>query len=134
MRQLHLSKEHRIFMIAAVVTAVCISGCASLEQAQQRRQEKIRQQQSKRYLTLARPDVQISASPDGLEIGSDHYTLTFHEDLLENTNFDESAEREEYGRGRWCIWKVCIPSSRSYSALIRRSAVSGLYSMKSIKA
>ena len=99
MRQLHLSKEHRMFMIAAFVTTVCISGCASLEQARLRQQEKIKRQQSKRYLTFARPDVQISVSPDGLEIGSDHYTLNFHEDLLKNTDFDEPRERDEFGRG-----------------------------------
>ena len=99
MRQLHLSREHRSFMIAVLVTVFCVSGCAALEEARQRRQERIRQQQSKRYLTFARPDAEILVSPDGLEIGSYRYTLTFHEDLLKNAAFDEAEEREEFGRG-----------------------------------
>ena len=86
-------------MIACFVVALCLTGCASLEQARQQQQEKIKREQSKRYLTFARPDAQISVSPDELEIGSDHYTLTFHEDLLKNAAFDEAKEREEFGRG-----------------------------------
>lgn len=86
-------------IIVLLAVSLCISSCASLEQAQQRRQEKIKQKQSKRYLTLARPDVQMSVSPDGLEIGSDHYALTFHEDLLKTKAFDEANEREDFGRG-----------------------------------
>ena len=86
-------------MIACFVVALCLTGCASLEQARLRQQEKIRREQSKRYLTFARPDAQIWVSPDELEIGSDHYALTFHEDLLKNAAFDEAKEREEFGRG-----------------------------------
>ena len=86
-------------MIAVLVVMLCLSSCAALEEASQRRQEKIKRQQSKRYLTLARPDAQISVSSGALEIGSDHYTLTFHEDLLKNKAFDEPREREEFGRG-----------------------------------
>ena len=84
---------------AFFVVALCLTGCASLEQARLRQQEKIRREQSKRYLTFARPDAQIWVSPDELEIGSDHYALTFHEDLLKHAAFDEAKEREEFGRG-----------------------------------
>ena len=86
-------------VISPLAIALCISGCAALEEAQQRRRERITQQQSKRYLTFARPDAEILVSPDGLEIASYQYTLTFHEDLLKNAAFDEAKEREEFGRG-----------------------------------
>ena len=85
-----------VFLLAALS---CFSSCASLERARQRQQEKIKQKQSKRYLTLERPDVKIAVSPDGLKIGSDHYVLTFHEDLLKRTAFDEPKERQDFGRG-----------------------------------
>lgn len=86
-------------MTGLLVALLCIPSCASLEKARQRQQEKIKQQQSKRYLTLPRPNVHIAVSPDGLEVGSDHYTLTYHEDLLKRRTFDESKERQEYGHG-----------------------------------
>ena len=92
-------RKHWQLMIVVLVTVFCVSSCVALEEARQRRQERIKQQQSKRYLTFARPDGQISVSPDGLEIGSVHYTLTFHENLLKNAAFDEAKERQEFGRG-----------------------------------
>ncbi len=99
MREPHLFKKHRTEILALLLIVFCLSSCAALEEASQRRREKIKRQQSKRYLTLARPDAQISVSTGALEIGSDHYTLTFHEDLLENKAFDEPREREGFGRG-----------------------------------
>ena len=99
MREPHLFKKHRMEIVAFLLIVFCLSSCAALEEASKRRQEKIKQQQSKRYLTLARPDAQISVSTGALEIGSDHYTLTFHEDLLKNKAFDEPREREGFGRG-----------------------------------
>ena len=99
MRKLNVFKTHCRTAVGLLAIAFCVSGCAALEEARQRRQEKIKQQQSRRYLTFARPDAQISVSPDELEIGSYHYTLTFHEDLLKNAAFDEVKEREEFGRG-----------------------------------
>ena len=86
-------------MIGLIVISLGISSCASLEKARQRQQEKIKQQQSKRYLTLPRPNVHVTVSPDGLKVGSDHYTLTYHEDLLKRRTFDESKERQEFGHG-----------------------------------
>ena len=86
-------------LIVHFAIAICITSCASLEKSRQRQREKIKQQQSKRYLTLPRPDAQISVSPDGLKIGSDHYELTFHEDLLKRRSLDESKERQEFGHG-----------------------------------
>ena len=98
-RKLNVFKRHWGVVIGPLAIALCLSGCAALEEARQRPQERIKQQQSKRFLTFARPDAQISVSPDELEIGSDHYALTFHEDLLKNAAFDEAKEREEFGRG-----------------------------------
>ena len=99
MRKLNVVKKHCRVAAGLLAIALCVAGCAALEEARQRRQERIKQQQSKRYLTFARPDAEILVSPDGLEIGSYRYTLTFHEDLLKNAAFDEAKEREEFGRG-----------------------------------
>lgn len=99
MRTLRVPEKHWKLMIVHIAIAICISSCAALEKSRQRQQEKIRQQQSKRYLTLPRPDVQIAVSPDGLKIGSDHYTLTYHEDLLKRRSLDDSKERQEFGQG-----------------------------------
>ena len=60
---LNLNRRQMRNMIAYLLVALCLSGCASLEQAQQRRQEKNRQQQSRRDLAFTRPDAQISVSP-----------------------------------------------------------------------
>ena len=98
-REPDVFKKHCRAAAGLLAVALCVSGCAALEEARLRRQERIKQQQSKRYLTFARPDGQISVSPDGLEIGSVHYTLTFHENLLKNAAFDEAKERQEFGRG-----------------------------------
>lgn len=99
MKRLNLSCRRQMPVIAVLAVSLSMSSCASLEKARERQQEKIRRQQSKRYLTLPRPDAQISVSPDGLKIGSDHYTLTFHEDLLKRSSLDESKERQEIGHG-----------------------------------
>ena len=93
MRTFRVPEKHWKLIIVHIAIAICISSCAALEKSRQRQQEKIRQQQSKRYLTLPRPDVQIAVSPDGLKIGSDHYTLTYHEDLLKRRSLDDSRER-----------------------------------------
>ena len=76
-----------------------VIGCASLKQAQQRKQERIQQEQKARYLTFERPTTEIEASSDGLKIESQHYTLTFADDLLKNKDFDEVKERQEMGQG-----------------------------------
>ena len=99
MRKMNVSCKHWLPAIVLLAVSLCICSCASLEKARQRQQEKIKQQQSQRYLTLERPDVHVTASPDGLEIGSDHYTLTFHKGLLKRRSFDESKERQEFGHG-----------------------------------
>ena len=99
MRGLNLSRKDWMSLIALLAVSLYIASCASLERARQRQREKIKQRQTARYLTLPRPDVHISVSPDGLKVGSDHYTLTFHEDLLKRTSLDESKERQEFGHG-----------------------------------
>ena len=100
MREFRLGSRCCIATLALLATwPFFFSSCTALNEAQERRQEKIRQQQNQRYLTLARPDVQISLSPDGLEIGSDHYTLTFDDELLRTNKFNEPQERQDFARG-----------------------------------
>ncbi|MCH8293895.1 hypothetical protein IH992_22670 [Candidatus Poribacteria bacterium] len=99
MRKLNPSNTHWIAFTISLIVAFNFVGCAALNEAQQKRQERIKKQQKDRYLTLERPDAQIRASPDGLKIESDHYILTFADDLLKHKDFDEISERQDMGRG-----------------------------------
>lgn len=74
-------------------------GCAALEEAQQRKQDRTRQQQQERYVTFERPTTEIQVAEDGLILESEHYTFTFAEDLLTHPDYDEPEERQNVGRG-----------------------------------
>ena len=86
--------------IAILLLIACLSaGCAALEEAQQRKLERTRQQQQKRYVTFERPDTEIEMLQDGLTLESEHYTFTFAEDLLTHVDYDEPQERQSVGKG-----------------------------------
>ena len=74
-------------------------GCAALEEAQRRKQERTKRQQQERYVTFERPTTEIQTSSDGLTLESEHYTFTFAEDLLKHKDFDEADERQSVGKG-----------------------------------
>lgn len=99
MRKLNQSYKRWMAIPVLLLLLSTVIGCASLKQAQQQRQEKIQKEQKARYLTFERPTTEIEASPDGLKIESQHYTLTFADDLLKNKDFDEVKERQEMGQG-----------------------------------
>ena len=98
MRFTTLSKQQYRCSLALLIT-IALTGCAALEEAQQKRQEKTRQEQQERYLTFERPEGEVRASDDGLTIESDHYIMTFDDALLKHKDFDETTERQKTGTG-----------------------------------
>ena len=86
--------------IAVLPLIVFLSiGCAALEEAQQRKQERTRLQQQERYVTFERPNTEIEMLQDGLTLESEHYTFTFAQDLLTHPDYDEPDERQSVGKG-----------------------------------
>ncbi|MCZ6680151.1 MAG: hypothetical protein O7E52_23215, partial [Candidatus Poribacteria bacterium] len=81
------SYNHYIPISILLAVAFLFTGCAALNKAQQQRQEKIKQEQQKRYMTFERPTSKVRASSDGLTIESQHYIMTFAKDLLQNKDF-----------------------------------------------
>ena len=80
-------------------------GCAALEEAQRRKQERTRQQQQERYVTFERPDTEIETlTADSLTLTSEHYTFTFAEDLLTHPDYDEPDERQSIGKGAAAVY------------------------------
>ena len=82
-----------------VIAAFLFMGCAALEEAQRRKQERTRQQQQERYVTFERPTTEIEMAADGLTLESEHYTFTFAADLLTHPDYDDPDERQNVGKG-----------------------------------
>ena len=99
MRKPNFCNGNCILFTISLIVVFNFVGCAALNEAQQKRQARIKKQQKDRYLTLERPNAQIRVSPDGLKVESDHYVLTFADDLLKHKDFDEISERQDMGRG-----------------------------------
>jgi hypothetical protein len=99
MKTLNQSNKYCIPISILLLVAFFLTGCATLNEAQQRKQERTKQKQQKRYMTFERPTSRIEASPDGLKIESKHYTLTFANDLLKHEDFNEAQERQSMGQG-----------------------------------
>lgn len=96
LNQLHkYSTPISIVLLIAFLSA----GCAALEEAQRRKQERTRQQQQERYVTFERPNTEIEMLADGLTLESEHYTFTFADDLLTHPDYDEPDERQNVGKG-----------------------------------
>lgn len=97
----YLSQSRSSFSFALILLLVVFfcTGCAALNEAQQRRQERIKNEREERHVLYERPTSEFNAAPDGLEVRSDHYTLTFDETLLQHEDFDEAKERQDTGQG-----------------------------------
>ncbi len=99
MKNLNQLNNYSAPIAISVLIAFLSVGCAALEEAQQRKQERTRQQQQERYVTFERPTTEIEASSDSLTLTSEHYTFTFAEDLLTHSDYDEPEERQSVGKG-----------------------------------
>ena len=68
----------------------------ALEEAQQRREKRILEERNATSLMLKPSNATIKIRPDAIFGESDHYTLTFAEDLRVLDEFDEVEEREVF--------------------------------------
>ena len=93
-------KIHGLFLLIAI--GFVLNGCTALQEAQQQRQKRLDERRSANQLMLTPSDATIVVNPnpaEGKPHGeSDHYTLTFAEDLQNKEDFDEDAEREMFAR------------------------------------
>ena len=81
-----------------LVLMLVFSSCTALEEAQRRRAKRILEERDATSLMLRPSKATIQIAPDALRGESDHYTLTFAEDLRVLEGFDEIAERELFTR------------------------------------
>ena len=88
-----------ILLVLAVINSLII-GCAALQEAQQKREKRIAEKRSEKHLMLKASKGSININPNPLEGKphgeSEHYTLTFAEDLQAKEDFDEDKERETF--------------------------------------
>ena len=91
--------KHSSPILILLIVAFLFMGCAALEEAQRRKQERTLQQQQERYVTFERPTTEIEMGADGLTLESEHYSFTFAPDLLTHPDYDEPDERQSVGKG-----------------------------------
>lgn len=91
----------RIFRIASCLITILtlgslFSGCAALNEAQQRRQERLRKEQHADLYLLKPSRASIEIDEEAFQGESDHYKLKFAEDLYNHDEFDEVSERKAF--------------------------------------
>lgn len=72
-------------------------GCTVLNEAQQRREERLRKEQQADLFLLKPSKANIEIDQDAVQGESDHYTLTIKEDLRLYDGFKTVSEREKFG-------------------------------------
>lgn len=82
-----------LFLIA--ITSL-FGGCTALQEAQQKREARLIEQRDANSLMLAPSDAKIQIAPGALKGESEHYTLTFAEDLRAVEGFHLEAERRTF--------------------------------------
>lgn len=82
-----------LFLIA--ITSL-FGGCTALQEAQQKRETRLLEQRDANSLMLAPSDAKIQIAPGALKGESEHYTLTFAEDLRAVEGFHLEAERRTF--------------------------------------
>lgn len=85
-----------------LAAGLVLNGCTALQEAQQRREKRILEARDANLLMLKPSAATIRVAenaPPGKQYGeSDHYTLTFAEDLYAHEEFDEVEERKVFTR------------------------------------
>jgi len=91
-------KIHIVILFVAI--GAFLYGCAALQEAGEKRQKRLDERRDPKHLmlTASKGNIDIDANPlEGKPHGeSEHYTLTFAEDLLAKDDFDEEKERETF--------------------------------------
>ena len=84
-------------VFALLVLLFVANGCAALEEAQRQREQRILEERDSTSLMLRPSKATIfPVRPDALFGESDHYTLTFADDLRALEGFDEAEERKVF--------------------------------------
>ena len=99
MKNLNQFIKHSSPISILLIVAFLFMGCAALEEAQRRKQERTKRVQQERYVTFERPTTEIEMAADGLTLESEHYSFTFAPDLLTHPDYDEPDERQSVGKG-----------------------------------
>ncbi|RKU25015.1 hypothetical protein C6497_16710 [Candidatus Poribacteria bacterium] len=98
-----LANIHRFLVQILIIflsVVFLLNGCTALQEAQKRKEKRLLEKRNVNNLMLSPSDATIDVDPNpskGNPHGiSDHYTLTFMEDLLATDAFDEIPERETF--------------------------------------
>ena len=85
-----------------IAAGLVLNGCTALEEAQQQREKRILEERDANSLMLKPSDATVRINeyaPHGKRFGeSEHYTLTFAEDLEAHKAFDEVEERKVFAQ------------------------------------
>ncbi|MXV76909.1 hypothetical protein F4X73_15545 [Candidatus Poribacteria bacterium] len=83
--------------LLTILTLGCLlGGCTVLNEAQQRRAERLKNKQRPNLYLLKASRASIKIDADALQGESDHYILKFSEDLHDHDKFNEVSERKEF--------------------------------------
>ena len=89
--------KHRIATLLFFIAVTSLfGGCTALQEAQQKREARLLEERTANTLMLAPSDANIQIAPGALFGESDHYTLTFNEDLPVLAAFDTETERHTF--------------------------------------
>ena len=81
---------------AFIIGCLCLSGCTALKEAQQRRETRLKKQRDQQYFMLTPAKAEIKITEGARTAESQHYTITFAEDLKKHQHFNETSERSTY--------------------------------------
>ncbi len=84
--------------VLLLIATCLICSCTALQEASQRRQERLAEKNKDRYLLLTPDKGDIQSGKGAIKSESAHYTLTFSDDLQADKDFDEETERNEFAQ------------------------------------
>ncbi len=101
-RFLHIGGVKIYIILVLIAIGFVLNGCPALHEAQLKREKRLKERRDVNTLLLTPSDATIEVNPTplaGTPHGvSDHYTLTFAEDLQVMDDFDEGIEREAFAK------------------------------------
>ena len=86
------------FTVLLLIAVLVFNGCTALEEAQRRREKRILEERNADSLMLRPSKATIEIGTDALHSVSDHYTLTFAEDLHGHPQFDNAQKRAVFAQ------------------------------------